>query len=419
MNENKNQLKQVLQSQSSSVIDFDDMELIDNDASDYESDFRARKVDSPGEFRKVQNPGFNSDIWYESPQTELESVKMEGDVYQGGHNDPNEDIRQRISQNVTEMVWQAGKQQATKAWNLYGNIDILRPYFDVQPHEVKSRLLQSLMPQKPTGQRQNVPRELYGPMMVIFTLIALLLFQMKSSGHKVQEGTLMGTSFVVCFTYWFGSSGAIFLLSYLCNISLSMIQILSMLGYGLFGHCLVVFLSTVIHSAHNHIVFYILWAIFGGLSTLRMAFVILSRTSGQSQRMIVCGTITFLHLCFLLYLHFAYHQTVEELSEVFNKDLLQKPVVVDSVQPKFVRELGNEIAMATHALNKQVVNHEPNANLAIDKIDKVLQPVHNTLPIVAQKLVVAANNHTATMKAGVQLLLKAVLPNDTRNVLLQ
>lgn len=71
------------------------------------------------------------------------------------------------------------------------------------------------------------------------------------------------------------------------------------------------------------------------------------------------------------------------------------------------------------ALNKQVVNHEPNANLAIDKIDKVLQPVHNTLPIVAQKLVVAANNHTATMKAGVQLLLKAVLPNDTRNVLLQ
>lgn len=33
---------------------------------------------------------------------------------------------------------------------------------------------------------------------------------------------------------------------------------------------------------------------------------------------------------------------------MFNKDLLQKPVVVDSVQPKFVRELGNEIAMATH-----------------------------------------------------------------------
>ena len=28
------------QSQSSSVIDLDDMELIDNDASDYESDFR-------------------------------------------------------------------------------------------------------------------------------------------------------------------------------------------------------------------------------------------------------------------------------------------------------------------------------------------------------------------------------------------
>lgn len=378
------------------------MELIDNDASDYESDFRARKVDSPGEFRKLQNP---------------ESTKMDEDVYKG-QNDVHEDIRQRINQNVTEMVWQAGKQHAAKAWNLYGNIDILRPYFDVQPNEVKSRLLQSLIPQKPTGQRQSVQRELYGPTMVIFTLIALLLFQMKSSGHKVQEGTLMGTSFVVCFTYWFGSSGAIFLLSYLCNISLSMIQILSMLGYGLVGHCLVVFLSTVLHSAHNHLVFYLLWVIFGGLSTLRMAFIILSRTSGHSHRMLVCGTITFLHLCFLLYLHFAYHQTVEELSEVFNKDLLQKPILEETIQPKFVRELGDNIAKANHAIN-QVMNVDPNTKLAIDKIDTALHPVDNAVPLVAQKIAAAVTNSTTSVKVAPPLILKAVLSNVTQRVLLQ
>jgi protein YIPF3 len=32
---------------------------------------------------------------------------------------------------------------------------------------------------------QKIPRELYGPTMLAFTLIALLLYQMKSSGHTV------------------------------------------------------------------------------------------------------------------------------------------------------------------------------------------------------------------------------------------
>lgn len=36
-------------------------------------------------------------------------------------------------------VWNAGTQQAKRAWSLYGNIDILRPYFNVEPHEVRTR----------------------------------------------------------------------------------------------------------------------------------------------------------------------------------------------------------------------------------------------------------------------------------------
>ena len=36
-------------------------------------------------------------------------------------------------------MWQAGTQSAKRAWNVYGNIDLLRPYFDVEPKEVQSR----------------------------------------------------------------------------------------------------------------------------------------------------------------------------------------------------------------------------------------------------------------------------------------
>lgn len=50
---------------------------------------------------------------------------------------------------------------------------------------VSFRLLYSLIPIRPTDQRQEVPKELYGPTMVVLTLIALLLYQMKTSDHKV------------------------------------------------------------------------------------------------------------------------------------------------------------------------------------------------------------------------------------------
>lgn len=36
-------------------------------------------------------------------------------------------------------VWQEGQQRARKAFSLYANIDILRPYYDVEPFEVRNR----------------------------------------------------------------------------------------------------------------------------------------------------------------------------------------------------------------------------------------------------------------------------------------
>jgi hypothetical protein len=44
---------------------------------------------------------------------------------------------------------------------------------------------------------------------------------------------------------------------------------------------------------------------------LFQASIIMSRTQGKSQRLLVCGVLAALHLLFLIYLHFAYHQIVE------------------------------------------------------------------------------------------------------------
>ncbi|KAK7098582.1 protein YIPF3-like isoform X1 [Littorina saxatilis] len=250
---------------------------------------------------------------------------------------PGDDFRQRMSQNMTQMMWQAGTQGAKKAWNVYGNIDILRPYFNVEPREVRRRLLYSLIPRKPTAQKQEVPRELYGPVMVVLTMIALLLYQMKSADHKVADGTLMGSALGTCFMYWLGASGLVWLLAYVCSVRIVMVQILSMIGYGMFGHCIVLFLGTVIHTSHDHLFFYLLWALVGGLSTLRMVCIIMSRASGKTERIVVMATLAALHLLFLLYLHFAYHTVVEELSQVFDSQLVPEPqsaAAADSVMEK-------------------------------------------------------------------------------------
>ncbi|XP_028983552.1 protein YIPF3 isoform X1 [Betta splendens] len=208
------------------------------------------------------------------------------------------------------QVWQAGKRQASRAFNLYANIDILRPYFDVEPVQVRSRLIESLIPARMINFPQKIAGELYGPLMLVFTLVAILLHGMKTSGTVIREGTLMGTAIGTCFGYWLCVSSFIYFLSYLVNAQITMLQTLSLLGYGLFGHCVVLLVT---YNIHFHFLFYVLWLVIGGLSTLRMVTAILSRTVGQTPRLLLCGTLSVLHMLFLLYLHFAYHRIVEGL----------------------------------------------------------------------------------------------------------
>lgn len=50
---------------------------------------------------------------------------------------------------------------------------------------------------------------------------------------------------------------------------------------------------------------------FIALLSFSQVVVLISRTVGQTPRLILCGTLAALHMLFLLYLHFAYHKMVE------------------------------------------------------------------------------------------------------------
>ncbi|UJR21777.1 hypothetical protein I4U23_024852 [Adineta vaga] len=220
---------------------------------------------------------------------------------------------------VGSIVWAAGRTRAQQAFNLYANLDYLRPYFDVEPKEVFQRLIRSLIPRS-SPRDENIKPELYGPSMIVFTLAAILIYQMKLSSHSVQDGTLIGTSFLVCFGYWIGSSFAVSSFSYVCNTQLSLMQILSLNGYALFSHCLVLFLATFIHTSNDHVLFYGLWLIVGGLAAIRMALAVMSRTVNPQYRALLGLLIAAIHMIFLLYLHFAYHQLAETVAHALNNE---------------------------------------------------------------------------------------------------
>jgi len=107
----------------------------------------------------------------------------------------------KIAQEVAGNLIQSTKSQAKGFIDVYANIDLIRPYFDVDGKEVLMRLMQSLLP-RPNSNILNNHADLYGPVMLVFTLISILLLGMKLSHTSVEEGTLMGTAFIICFTYW-------------------------------------------------------------------------------------------------------------------------------------------------------------------------------------------------------------------------
>nr|XP_057920744.1 protein YIPF3 [Doryrhamphus excisus] len=258
-------------------------------------------------------------------------------------------LKGQLGRQVADEVWQAGKRQASRAFNLYGNIDILRPYFDVEPVQVRSRLIESLIPVRMINFPQKIAGELYGPLMLVFTLVAILLHGMKTSGTVIREGTLMGTAIGTCFGYWVGVSSFIYFLAYVVNAQITMLQTLSLLGYGLFGHCVVLLVS---YNVHFHFLFYALWLLLGGLSTLRMVAALLSRTVGRTPRLLLCGTVSFLHMLFLLYLHFAYHKIVEGILDSLegpNFAAMQR-VARDVPQVRLNSTVTNVAAMAAVAI---------------------------------------------------------------------
>lgn len=257
-------------------------------------------------------------------------------------------IASTVASTVGAYVFQTGRQKAQQALNIYSHIDYLRPYFDVEPKDVLNRLMYSLVPIERSN--TGLVTELYGPLMILFTLCAILIYQMKLASHAIQDGTLIGTAFFVCFSYWIGTSFMASSTSFVCNSSISLFNFLSLIGYSLFSHCVVMLIGTFIHTSFDHFIFYFLWLVLGGASGLKLAYTVFSHTPHPRYRIILAASIFVIHMGFLLYIHFAYHELAEEVSHaLFGKD--------SNIPVSLINKVDNQIDNPSASIVKDLSHH--------------------------------------------------------------
>jgi hypothetical protein len=112
-----------------------------------------------------------------------------------------EGLQDKIVYEVAGRMFQQAQAQAGGYMNLYANLELIKPYFDVELSTVLRRIKLSFVPRQSSELLTSGAPDLYGPTMLVFTLVAILLLGMKLSHKTVEEGTLMGSAFGLCFSY--------------------------------------------------------------------------------------------------------------------------------------------------------------------------------------------------------------------------
>jgi len=80
----------------------------------------------------------------------------------------------------------------------------------------------------------------------------------------------------------------------------------------------VLFVGTFLHTSYDHFIFYFLWIVLCGAAGAKLAYIVFIHTSHPKYKPLLALGILVFHMCFLLYIHFAYHELAEGKTEIIN-----------------------------------------------------------------------------------------------------
>lgn len=191
-------------------------------------------------------------------------------------------------------AYNATKLQASDLQGKYAKLDLYRPYFDVNTKDVAIRLAFSLIPMRSYGSQIRKP-DLYGPIVIAFSLASLLHTSMIQSQYSPADGTTIGLALFLALSYVIFMTFAFKLAGALMSDGHRWEQLCVTFGYGLFGLCIPVFAKCYLHRYIG-----MLLLPFCSLASVFNVGYALSR-GGMKEKLPIAASGACLHFLFILY----------------------------------------------------------------------------------------------------------------------
>ncbi|XP_073982128.1 mediator complex subunit 9 isoform X1 [Rhodnius prolixus] len=180
-------------------------------------------------------------------------------------------------------------------------------YFNVNPCDLPKRIYTSFVPPIFSDEFRKVYVDFVGPLLAVSTLTLILQW-----GHSNKHpAAAIDTSPTLVLAYYSLLMPILcFLLARIGQSNLSAAQIISLLGYALYGHITTLITCYILDKETSNYVFFAVMTVFSGASGFRIVIILLMTIPKPAARLIVCSLVSIFHLLFLVFIHFAYmHQT--------------------------------------------------------------------------------------------------------------
>lgn len=172
-------------------------------------------------------------------------------------------------------------------------------YFTMPADDLPKRILLSFTP--PLRSR-FVYVDFLGPCLAFILLATILGY---GHAYKMSSAVYHRSPTEVLAVYCLSMPAICYILTRLGKSSISFLQILSLLGYGLYGYVFTLVIS-FISDETNNVLFYLAMILFTGTSVFRTCLIILLTIQLPAVRLLVCSVIAILQVLFVVFLYFTF-----------------------------------------------------------------------------------------------------------------
>lgn len=199
------------------------------------------------------------------------------------------------------VVFVGSPEKLCKKKNL---LKAIKNLFFVSPFQIAQRIFASFVP--PFGKKfETIYIDFLGPLLGFVVLSALLVY-----GYSFKQKASFTNPVYVLLLYLILMPFYTYILCKLSRANISLCEISSLIGYSLYGHIFTLGVSLIFYHETSNVFFFICMILFEGLSTFRLAVVLLKMIPLPATRLIVCSSVSIVQILFLIFLHFAYmHRT--------------------------------------------------------------------------------------------------------------